>query len=211
MARPKQVELGLEKQQAILDAAASVFMRQGFAAASLDEISDVYGATKGIIYYHYRTKAALFFAVQRRAMELTREAIEPFALSELPPAEKIRRMARAHTLLMMGNLAYLRVAAQGIELHMTGRTTESERREVEEIVRMRDQNEALYARVIREGVVAGVFRSMNEKLLVKPLLGSLNWTSRWYHPRKSETKKDREEMADQLALFAVASLMPLKL
>jgi hypothetical protein len=63
-------------------------------------------------------------------------------------------------------------------------------------------------RVIEEGVQSGDFRPMDPKLLVKPLLGALNWTSRWYHPRKNETAKDRERVADELAGFAVSALLP---
>lgn len=61
----------------ILDAAARAFMRQGFAATSLDRVSDEIGATKGAIYYYYRSKSELFFAVHRRGMELTAAAIRP--------------------------------------------------------------------------------------------------------------------------------------
>lgn len=210
MGRPSLIDSteGIEKRLGILDAAASVFMNLGFSAASLDDISVAYGATKGIIYYYYRNKSALFFAVQRRAMELTREAIEPHALSAELPAVKLRKMAHDHTVLMMEHLAYLRVAAQGLELHLTGRTTASERAELEEILKLRAANEALYVRVIEEGVESGDFRAMDAKLLVKPLLGALNWTSRWYHPRKSETAKDRERVASELAGFAVSALLP---
>ncbi len=210
MGRPSLMDSteGIEKRLGILDAAASVFMNLGFSAASLDDISVAYGATKGIIYYYYRNKSALFFAVQRRAMELTREAIEPHALSAEPPAVKLRKMAHDHTVLMMEHLAYLRVAAQGLELHLTGRTTASERAELEDILKLRAANEALYVRVIEEGVRSGDFRAMDAKLLVKPLLGALNWTSRWYHPRKNETAKDRERVANELAGFAVSALLP---
>ncbi|APX76873.1 TetR family transcriptional regulator [Achromobacter insolitus] len=210
MGRPSLIDSteGIEKRLGILDAAASVFMNLGFSAASLDDISVAYGATKGIIYYYYRNKSALFFAVQRRAMELTREAIEPHALSAELPAVKLRKMAHDHTVLMMEHLAYLRVAAQGLELHLTGRTTASERAELEEILKLRAANEALYVRVIEEGVESGDFRAMDAKLLVKPLLGALNWTSRWYHPRKNETAKDRERVASELAGFAVSALLP---
>ena len=210
MGRPSLIDSteGIEKRLGILDAAASVFMNLGFSAASLDDISVAYGATKGIIYYYYRNKSALFFAVQRRAMELTREAIEPHALSAELPAVKLRKMAHDHTVLMMEHLAYLRVAAQGLELHLTGRTTASERAELEEILKLRAANEALYVRVIEEGVESGDFRAMDAKLLVKPLLGALNWTSRWYHPRKNDTAKDRERVASELAGFAVSALLP---
>jgi AcrR family transcriptional regulator len=196
-----------DKANAILDAAASVFMEIGFAAASVDDISEAYGATKGIIYYHFRNKSALFFAVQRRAMEMTREAIEPPALADQSAATRLYDMAYAHTMLMMSQLSYLRVAAQGLELHLTGRTSARERTELEAIMALRDSNETLYVKVIEAGVKQGEFRPLDPKLSVKPLLGALNWTSRWYRPRPKETDKDRVRIATEVASFAVQALL----
>ncbi len=210
MGRKRQIGTpeGEEKQLAILDAAASVFMKLGFAAASLDDISEQYGATKGIIYYHFRSKTALFFAVQRRAMALTREAIEPAALSSGSARERLQQMAIAHTLLMMEHLDYLRVAGQGLELHLSGRTSEEERAEMKVITQLRDSNEKLYLKVLNEGVDSGEFRPMDTRVAVKPLLGALNWTSRWYHPRKTETRADREKLAAEIGQFAVHAFLP---
>jgi AcrR family transcriptional regulator len=196
-----------DKADAILDAAASVFMEIGFAAASVDDISEAYGATKGIIYYHFRSKSALFFGVQRRAMQMTREAIEPHALSAQPAATRLYDMAYAHTMLMMRQLSYLRVAAQGLELHLSGRTSARERAELEAIMALRDGNETLYVKVIEEGVKSGEFRAVDPKLSVKPLLGALNWTSRWYRPRPKETEKDRVRIATEVASFAMQALL----
>jgi AcrR family transcriptional regulator len=208
MGRKRQIGTpeGDEKQLAILDAAASVFMKLGFAATSLDDISDSYGATKGIIYYHFRSKTTLFFAVQRRAMELTRAAIEPAATSDGPARQRLEAMAVSHSLLMMEHLDYLRVAAQGLELQLSGRTTEEERAEIKRITTLRDGNERLYLQVLEEGVASGEFRDMDVRIVVKALLGSLNWTSRWYQPRKSETKKNRQEIAAEIARYAVSGL-----
>lgn len=199
---------GDEKELAILDAAAAVFMKQGFAATSLDDISDNYGASKGVIYYHFRNKTKLFFAVQRRAMELTRAAIIDIAAGKGSPRERLKAMAVAHTLLMMEHLDYLRVAAQGLEMHLSGRTTEEERQEIASITALRDGNERLYLEVIEAGVAAGDFRQVNARVAVKPLLGALNWTSRWYHPRKGETRADRSALAEEIANFAVHALLP---
>jgi AcrR family transcriptional regulator len=198
---------GQEKQLAILDAAASVFMRLGFAAASMDDISEAYGATKGIIYYHYRNKSTLFFAVQRRAMELTRQAIKPYTTLTGSASERLRQMAHAHTMLMMSHLSYLRVAAQGLELHLSGRTTAEERAELKAITDLRDGNEQLYLHVIEEGIESGEFRALDPRLSVKPLLGALNWTSRWYRPREDETPQDREHIANEVANFALHALL----
>lgn len=192
-----------DKSSAILDAAALVFMELGFATASVDDISAAYGATKGIIYYHFKNKSTLFFAVQRRAMEMTREAIEPHALSKDLPSKKIYNMAHAHTLLIMHHLSYLRVAAQGLELHLSGRTSTKERAELQAITDLRDSNEMMYVQVIEEGIKAKEFSNVDPKLWVKPLLGALNWTSRWYRPRPQETDADRERLAHEIASFAL--------
>lgn len=199
---------GDEKQLQILDAAASVFMKLGFSATSMDDISESYGATKGIIYYHFRSKTALFFAVQRRAMALTREAIEPWALAPGTAPERLQHMATAHTLLMMEHLDYLRVAAQGLELHLSGRTSEEERSQMKVITELRDANERLYLQVLNEGVSAGQFRPMDTRVAVKPLLGALNWTSRWYHARRGESRSDREKLAAEISDFAVHAFLP---
>ncbi|MBX4956118.1 TetR/AcrR family transcriptional regulator [Rhizobium lentis] len=51
------------KRMSILDAAADVFCRQGFAGASIDEIAAVACVSRQTIYNHYREKETLFVAV----------------------------------------------------------------------------------------------------------------------------------------------------
>lgn len=211
MGRKKEIgtPAGDEKQQGILDAAAAVFMKQGFAATSLDDISDNYGgASKGIIYYHFRSKTNLFFAVQRRAMELTRHAIAGIATGGGSPRVRLEQMSVAHTLLMMEHLDYLRVAAQGVEMQLGSRTTEEERREIASVIALRDSNEKLYLDVIQAGVTSGDFRKVDPRIAVKPLLGALNWTSRWYHPREGETPAQRLMLAEEIGRFAIHAFLP---
>ena len=47
----------------ILDAAAEAFMASGFANATIDDIAREVGATKGLVYYHFRSKFDIFLAV----------------------------------------------------------------------------------------------------------------------------------------------------
>ncbi len=190
----------------ILDAAARAFMRQGFAATSIDRVSDEIGATKGAVYYYYRSKSELFFAVHRRGMELTAAAIRPPFEKQACARERLHGMAFAHTLLIMDQLPYLRVIAQGLELHLLERTNERERADLAEVGALREANEKLYIRVIREGVASSEFRSVDPKLAAKPLLGALNWTSRWYQPRPGETLAAKKRLAESIAEFVVAGL-----
>ncbi len=50
----------------LLDAAEAVFAEKGFTPATLDDIADTAGYTKGAIYKHFTTKEDLFLAVSDR-------------------------------------------------------------------------------------------------------------------------------------------------
>jgi AcrR family transcriptional regulator len=50
----------------LLDAAEVVFAEKGFTPATLDDIADTAGYTKGAIYKHFATKEDLFLAVSDR-------------------------------------------------------------------------------------------------------------------------------------------------
>jgi AcrR family transcriptional regulator len=206
-ARPTKLERpDFERGTEILDAAARAFMRQGFAATSIDRVSDEINSTKGAIYYYYRSKSDLFFAVHRRGMELTEAAIRPPYEGAGSCRDRLHGMAVAHTFLVMEHLPYLRVVAQGLELHLLERTNESERADLAEVAALREANEALYIKVIEAGIEAGEFRKVDARLMAKPMLGALNWTSRWYHPRPDETKKARAALAHSIADFVVAGV-----
>src|SRR2546421_3055957 len=54
---------------ALTDAAADVFAKRGFHAASLDEIAETAGFTRGAIYKNFENKEELFFAVIERRVD----------------------------------------------------------------------------------------------------------------------------------------------
>ena len=54
----------------LLDAAAAVFARRGYQAATLDEVAEAAGYTKGAVYSNFESKEDLFFAlVDRRIVQ----------------------------------------------------------------------------------------------------------------------------------------------
>jgi AcrR family transcriptional regulator len=70
---------------ALLDAAAEVFARKGFAAATLDEIAEGAGFTRGAFHHHFASKEELFLAVIARRDEELLAGYEPIAADALPP------------------------------------------------------------------------------------------------------------------------------
>src|SRR2546430_17321371 len=53
----------------LLDAAKQVFAQRGFEGASLEEIAEAAGYTRGAIYKHFGSKEELFLAVNKRFNE----------------------------------------------------------------------------------------------------------------------------------------------
>lgn len=94
-ARPRAKRLPRSvRERQILDAAVEVFAAHGFHTASMDEISEVAGISKPMIYAYLGSKDELFVAcVQREAARLI-EAIGAAVEEDLQPDEQLWRGLR---------------------------------------------------------------------------------------------------------------------
>jgi AcrR family transcriptional regulator len=59
-----------QTRERLIDAAAEVFARRGFMAASLDEVAAAAGYTKGAVYSNFSSKTDLFIALIERRIEV---------------------------------------------------------------------------------------------------------------------------------------------
>jgi AcrR family transcriptional regulator len=190
----------------ILDAAAEAFMQKGFAATSIDDVSDLLGATKGRIYHHYRSKTDLFFDVHLRGMEMDLAAVQEAARHDGAAIDRLRAMASAHIAVILQNFAYQRVAVQGLEMHLAGQTTEQQRATLKHILTLRDRYESLFAEAIEDSIREGAIPQQNVRIVVKAFFGALNWTTLWYRPRRNQSAADRQALADTIVDFAMSGL-----
>ncbi len=196
-----------ESYEEILRAAAELFMEFGYTATSIDAVADRLGSTKGRIYYHFRSKADLFFAVQTRAMTRLTSEIEPLARSSAAPVEKLAAMALRHTQILLAELPMQKVAVQGLERHLLGASAARHMKTLRSIIKMRDDYEQLFAEVIDEGMRKGLFVDLPVKLATKPFFGALNWATVWYSQRRLQTDDEINEIANELAAFALRGLL----
>jgi AcrR family transcriptional regulator len=73
------------RERQILDAAVRVFSRYGYHAASMDEVSEVAGLSKPMIYAYLGAKEDLFARCIRREVDRLLEAVRAGIHPELPP------------------------------------------------------------------------------------------------------------------------------
>jgi AcrR family transcriptional regulator len=92
---PERVRRNPERTRArILEAARVEFARDGLGGARVDRITARAGSNKRMIYYYFGNKESLFLAALESAYEQIREAEQSLKLTDLDPAEGMRRLVR---------------------------------------------------------------------------------------------------------------------
>jgi AcrR family transcriptional regulator len=98
-AEPKPPSKSERTRQAVLDAAARLFARNGYADTSLAQIADEVGIKAGSLYYHFDSKEELVYEVLRfgvtHSLEHTRAEVARLG-ARAPAAEQLRAAIQAH-------------------------------------------------------------------------------------------------------------------
>ncbi|MEP1206778.1 MAG: TetR/AcrR family transcriptional regulator [Rhizobiaceae bacterium] len=195
-----------QSRDQILIAAADCFKENGFAATSIDDVAHMLGATKGMIYHHFRSKMDLFFAVYRRGMELNFNATEPQAQVGGSPLERLACMGMAHAVALMAHQPFQRVLAQGVAMHQTGSTTAAQRDTLSDLIRTRDTYEALFRKTIEAAADEMNVDIGDPSLASKSFLAVLNSTVFWYSPRRKNARAEQMSLAEELVNYALRGL-----
>ncbi|MFU1606714.1 TetR/AcrR family transcriptional regulator [Sulfitobacter pontiacus] len=188
-----------DSRREIIEAAAQCFMLKGLDKATMDDIADVLGATKGRVYHHFRSKNAIYFAVYRQAMQYCFDAITPLISLDTSSISKLELMAHAHARVMMDTLPYQRSIRLGVEVYLRGSTTEAERGVLRELITLRNDYENLYREVLRAGVAQGELDVPNIEIASRALMGALNGLVDWYRIRPDQSEGERDALARALA------------
>ena len=84
-----------DTRRALLDAAAAEFAARGYAGANVDRIARAARVNKAMIYYHFRSKAALYREIIRDMFDAVGSRVRAVAAAETPPEDKIRGFIEA--------------------------------------------------------------------------------------------------------------------
>jgi AcrR family transcriptional regulator len=91
---------GQRRREAVLDAAAALFVEHGFHGTSVDDLGAAAGISGPGLYRHFASKDALLMAVLDRLWEQLKPALDRIA--DLAPQEALEVLLDAHLDLAMG-------------------------------------------------------------------------------------------------------------
>lgn len=176
------------RRQQIEDAASALFRDRGYAGTSVRDIAQAINLQGGSLYAHVASKEDVLWSIVSRAANRFSTEVGPIAAGTAASAAKLRQMIRAHVAVVTESQ---RDAA--VFLHEWRFLGEERRRQMAE---RRDAYEALFRRVIGEGIAAGDFASVDPRLTATALLTALNGVATWYRVDGAQTA---DEIADQYA------------
>lgn len=179
----------------IVEAAAEAFMADGFAATTIDDIARAVGATKGFVYYHFRSKFDIFLAVYEEGMRRVRERVEPHAGGPGSGHDRLAAMALAHTLNLMEDIAFHHVVHQGVRGEASTALRTRQRDELAKLNDLRTEYERMFRGVVEEGIADGSLRSIDARLATRTLLSNLNAVDMWYRRRDGQPTAQIHELA----------------
>src|SRR5947208_16036405 len=91
MPRLTRKEKQAQTRECLMNSAAKVFARRGLQQASIDEVAEDAGFTKGAFYANFKSKEELFLAMLDERFAKRIEDIEEVIAGEGTAAEKARR------------------------------------------------------------------------------------------------------------------------
>jgi len=198
MARPRRSEINDDnRREALIQAAARLFNRQGYQGTSVRDIASATGMRSGSPFYHFASKQDLLFEATQQGLAHAFAELEAIWSGKGSTLSRFRSMVRTHLGQLLGtdpDMAAMVVSEW--------RWLEGEQRA--QVIAQRDRFEQLWQNVLEalaaEGRIAQADRTT--RLF---FLGALHAVPQWY---REGGALDIGQVADALARFLLCDPPP---
>lgn len=191
-AEKKLTKRGSERREQLLDAAMRLFAEQGYHGTTVGDVCDELGVGKGVFYWYFESKEALFRELLERCLLLLRRSQRHAIEDVADPVERLSRGIKASIAFYgsdPGYLALIRTAARYEEfsglLHAGQEVVVSDT--------------AIH---IKDGMASGQIREGDPGLMAHGILGAI------YHFVETYTgATDRPNLADEASEFCLSGIL----
>ena len=162
------------KRRLILDAAAKLFFERGYAATRIEDIIAELSTSRRVIYEHFGGKSDILVAICEQAIHSTIDLATRIARIPLDPVEKLRRLVREFTEIVIENRDYIAISSRETVFLPTASRTR--------ITRMQKKFDRILTAILADGVARGDFAIADPAIAALAIGGMIIWTHRWYRP-----------------------------
>lgn len=190
------------RRREIIDTAAELFARRGYAATGITEICEAVGLARGALYYYIGSKEQLLVEIQSAVLVPLLDAARTVSGLDVAPVVRLRLLSELLLDMIVHRLDHIWVYEHDYrQLSPENQTT---------LVGQRHEFEDIVAGLLAEAVTAGQFREMDVRLGMLQFLNMHNHTYQWIRPggRWTPAQLAREYCATLFRGFATASYDP---
>jgi AcrR family transcriptional regulator len=182
----------------LLDTAAALFAKKGYALTSTREIATKIGIQKASLYYHIETKEDLLYEICKSSLKQIRSDVEAALNGASDPMLRTGILIRTHIASMLRDQDRHSAALT----EMFALSTER----LDEVTSLRDAYERLVRTVLKEAQTAGTLREdVPVKYLCLALLGLLNRVLVWFRPNGPLTPAQIGDLFSNIYLTGAAA------
>ena len=185
-----------ETRRVLMEAALDLFAEKGFSRASMQDVADRAGVTKGAFYHHFATKENALHIIHDefidRALEAQDGALEKYESA----TEQLAHMAFDTTMICIEYQKHVMVFFRELPV-LTGDVREA-------ILEKRRRSTVIFEETVQRGVDTGEFdQDLDPSVAALGLLGMWVWSYQWYRPGGRRTPT---EIARQFAAMTLRSV-----
>jgi len=161
----------------ILDRSAELFAARGFATTSVQDIAATLGLSRPSLYHYFSSKEEILQRLMDDLAGSTEAAVARVLATDAKPDDKLRGLIEALIAPIAESPGRFRLL---LTTSATGEVGSWERLRALERAVVRS-----ISSVIAEGVDAGTFRRVDQRVATFAVLGMINWIAWWYPAGKA--------------------------
>lgn len=171
----------VDSRDHIIDIAAELFAKNGYAATGVAELGDAAGLARGALYYYIESKGAVLSAIHDRVLDPLLSDAEKIALLPISAPARLTLMSESLLHMIVNYQDHVRVFLH--EYHqLKGNSREDFRRK-------REQFEGSVSRLIEQGNDEGVFEVSDVRTASLAWLNMHNYTYQWLKSEPNTTAR----------------------
>jgi AcrR family transcriptional regulator len=169
-----QIAASDKVRKKIIDAASALYARKGFGATSIQEISETANVALPVTYHYVKKKSEIMRLIMEDVLNIFQESLIKEVKGIVDPVEK----------LAIAIILYLRVLDRQREkvLLFYQKSGSLDRSSKRRIMALEVQVSEIFSNIINEGVVQGVFKTVDVDLMAYNILMlSQMWILKHWH------------------------------
>jgi AcrR family transcriptional regulator len=187
---------GSKRREQVLEAAARLFAEQGYHGTTVGDVCDSLGVGKGVFYWYFESKEALFREILRANLYQLRKSQQEAIENERDPVRRIEQGIRASIGFFTSNpglLPLIRIAARYEEFSA-------------DVAHGQETVVADTALHIKEGMARGDIRHGDPDLMAHGILGAIFHFVETYVGNDG-SMPDRPGLADEAVAFCLRGIL----